>query len=86
MDAVAQQVGYLLEQRDWEVEQPSASRKLWKIPATFRSVNGLMLSEATALAGVSLDVAVAELTAEPLRVMKIGFVLSGHTDVVPVDG
>ena len=58
--------------RDAAAPLPQPNR-LWTIPVCFGGQEGPQLAEAAALAGVSVDRAVAEITAEPLRVLAIGF-------------
>ena len=50
--------------------QPS---RLWTVPCCFAEDHAPQLAEAAELAGVTPDVAVTELCAEPVRVMAIGF-------------
>jgi KipI family sensor histidine kinase inhibitor len=47
--------------------------RLWTIPACFGGEAGPQLAQAAALAGVDEAQAIAEITAEPLQVMAIGF-------------
>lgn len=51
-----------------------SGRKRWTIPAVFDDPDyGPQLHEAASLAGVSADTAIAQICAEPLRVLTIGF-------------
>ncbi len=48
-------------------------RRLWRIPACFSPEYAPQLAEAAALAGVTPDQAIAEITAQATRVIAIGF-------------
>jgi KipI family sensor histidine kinase inhibitor len=50
-----------------------APRRLWRIPVAFGPSHAPQLAEAAALAGLTPDQAVAEITAQRLRVLAIGF-------------
>ncbi|MFV0243706.1 MAG: 5-oxoprolinase subunit B family protein [Qingshengfaniella sp.] len=60
----------LLADRDWYGADLPAGRRRWMIPALF---DGPALAEAAHLAGLTPEAAVAGLTADPLRVLAIGF-------------
>jgi KipI family sensor histidine kinase inhibitor len=51
----------------------SAPRRLWRIPVAFGPDHAPQLAETAALAGVTVDQAVAEITAQKLRVIALGF-------------
>ncbi|OYX42156.1 MAG: allophanate hydrolase [Rhodobacterales bacterium 32-67-9] len=70
---LAERLEGLLTRRDWYAEGLPAGRRLWRIPALFGGPEAPQLHEAAALAGLSPDAAVAELTARPVRVLTIGF-------------
>lgn len=48
-------------------------RRLWRIPVAFGPAHAPQLAEAAELAGLTPDQAVAEITAQRLRVLAIGF-------------
>ncbi|WP_366141689.1 carboxyltransferase domain-containing protein [uncultured Boseongicola sp.] len=73
-DALRARLQELTEDRVWSAAPLPTNRVLWTIPAVFGGEEaGPQLEEAARLAGVSPDVAVAELCAKPLRVMTLGF-------------
>lgn len=63
----------LLAQRDWTQAPLPRGRRLWRVPAVFGTTLAPQLAEAAALAGLTPEAAVADLTAAPLRVQTIGF-------------
>ncbi|MCC6001170.1 MAG: allophanate hydrolase subunit 1 [Pararhodobacter sp.] len=63
----------LLASRNWFDAPLPRGRRLWAVPAVFGTDLAPQLAEAAALAGVTPAQAVADLTAEPLRVLTIGF-------------
>jgi KipI family sensor histidine kinase inhibitor len=63
----------LLGTRDWTEAELPVGRRLWRVPAAFGGAHGPQLSEAAALAGLSEGAAIASITAQPLRVLAIGF-------------
>jgi KipI family sensor histidine kinase inhibitor len=63
----------LVASRDWMAADLPQGRRLWRIPAVFGTDLAPQLAEAAALAGLSPETAVAEITATRLRVQTIGF-------------
>ncbi|MDX8350591.1 carboxyltransferase domain-containing protein [Cognatiyoonia sp. IB215446] len=53
--------------------QDTSPKRLWHIPACFGPEHAPQLAEAAALAGLSVDQAIAEITAQETRVIAIGF-------------
>lgn len=51
----------------------TAPRRLWRIPVGFGPDNAPQLAEAASLAGITVDQAVEEITAQRLRVIALGF-------------
>ncbi|MDO6592088.1 allophanate hydrolase [Loktanella sp. D2R18] len=51
----------------------SAPHRLWQIPVAFGPDHAPQLAEAAALAGVTQDQAIAEITTQKLRVIALGF-------------
>ena len=51
----------------------ASPRRLWRIPVAFGPAHAPQLAEAAALAGLTPDQAVAQITAQQLRVLAIGF-------------
>ncbi len=51
----------------------TSPRRLWRIPVAFGPMHAPQLAEAAALAGLTTQQAVAEITAQQLRVLAIGF-------------
>lgn len=62
-----------LGERDWSAAGPVANRRLWCIPVSFEGDDAPQLEEAAALAGMSAQEAVAELTQARVRVLTLGF-------------
>ncbi len=79
----------VLTRGDWYAAELPMGRRLWRIPAFFGGPQAPQLDEAAALAGLSPEEAVADLTARPVRVLTIGFApglpymgpLSAHWDI-----
>lgn len=72
-DVLRLRLSELAAERDWTEAIMLGKRCLWTIPAIFGGEAGPQLREASDLAKVDEDVAVAQLCAEPLRVMTLGF-------------
>ncbi len=68
--SVEQAVTAALEDEGQAEAQPS---RLWTVPCCFAGDHAPQLAEAAQLAGVTTDKAIAELCADPVRVMAIGF-------------
>lgn len=66
-------VAGMLADRDWYAAPLPAGRRRWHIPALFGGPEAPQLDEAAALAGLSPEAAVVQLTAQPVRVLTIGF-------------
>ena len=64
---------HLLDQQDWLQAELPISRRLWRIPTAFGGVYGPQLEEAATLAGISPAQAIQMITADPVRVLTIGF-------------
>ncbi len=62
-----------LDGSDWRAAPLPSGRTLWHIPAAFGGTEGPGLQDAAALAGVSPEAAVAEITGDALRVLALGF-------------
>lgn len=62
-----------LGEADWATAPLPEGRTLWHIPAAFEGAEAPALEEAAALAGVSVDKAVTEVTGQSLRVLALGF-------------
>ncbi|MCG3269313.1 allophanate hydrolase subunit 1 [Yoonia sp. I 8.24] len=69
-DALVQTLSERLTQQE---VTDSGPRRLWQIPVAFGPDHAPQLAEAAALAGVTPDQAVAEITAQRLRVIALGF-------------
>ncbi len=63
----------LLDGQNWLAAPLPEVRTLWHIPASFEGAEAPGLEEAAGLAGVSPEVAVAEVTGQTLRVLALGF-------------
>ena len=63
----------LLSQENWYALPLPQKRKLWKIPTAFGNDLGPQLDEVAALAGVSPQEAIAQISTQHVRVMTIGF-------------
>jgi len=55
----------------WDSAQES--RRRWHIPTVYGGAHGPQLAEVAALAGMSEQAAIAQISARPLRVMSLGF-------------
>jgi len=62
-----------LEGTNWYEAALPEGRKLWRLPTCFGGDDGPALEETAALAGLSADAAIAEICANPLRVLALGF-------------
>ncbi|MBJ3762313.1 carboxyltransferase domain-containing protein [Maribius pontilimi] len=63
----------ILADRDWLAEDLPANRTLWTIPASFEGDHAPQLADAAELAGVSVEQAVKQICAEPLRAYALGY-------------
>lgn len=63
----------LLADADWYAADLPSGRRRWRIPTVFGGPLAPQCDEAAELAGLSHKEAVAELTAQPVRVLTIGF-------------
>ena len=63
----------MLSDRDWLSEDLPTNRTLWTIPASFEGDHAPQLADAAELAGVSVESAVSEICAEPLRAYALGY-------------
>jgi len=63
----------LLAARDWLAADLPAGRRLWKIPTVYGGNTAPQLAEVAALAGMTPDQAVRQLSTARTRVMTIGF-------------
>lgn len=63
----------LLTDRDWLAEDLPPNRTLWTIPASFEGDHAPQLADAADLAGLSVDAAVREICAHPLRALALGY-------------
>ncbi|MCB2110446.1 MAG: carboxyltransferase domain-containing protein [Defluviimonas sp.] len=70
---LAEAAGALALARDWSAAESLGPRRRWTVPAAFGGSAGPQFDEAAALAGLSPAAARAELAAEPVRVLTIGF-------------
>ncbi|MEL6681045.1 MAG: carboxyltransferase domain-containing protein [Pseudomonadota bacterium] len=68
--AVTQAIMSFLADHETPVSSP---RRLWRIPVCFDGDHAPQLAEAARLAGVTVDQAIAEITAQTTRVIAIGF-------------
>ena len=62
-----------LADTDWYNAPLPQGRKRWLLPTSFGGEDGPALDEAAELAGVTTDVAIKEICAQPLRVLALGF-------------
>jgi KipI family sensor histidine kinase inhibitor len=69
VESIVQSIDAQMQSRDW-FSVTSEPQRRWTIPCCF---DGRQLAEAAALAGVSEEVAVNELTEAQVRVLTIGF-------------
>lgn len=70
---MADALASLLQGRDWYDTALPTGRRLWRVPTVFGGDAAPQLEEAAAAAGMSVDAAIASLTAAPVRVQTIGF-------------
>lgn len=63
----------LLAERDWYAAALPRGRRLWRIPTVFGTALAPQLEEAAALAGLSVDAAIASISTTRVRVQTIGF-------------
>ncbi|MFT7028190.1 MAG: KipI family sensor histidine kinase inhibitor [Paracoccaceae bacterium] len=59
--------------RDWYAAPLPGGRRLWRIPTVYGGEAGPQLADAAALAGMTPDAAIADLSAAQVRVLTIGF-------------
>ncbi|SFJ55333.1 5-oxoprolinase subunit B family protein [Jannaschia pohangensis] len=71
-DAVKSALDDLLAARDWSAVDPP-ERRLWQIPCSYGGDDGPQLAEAAAMAGLSVDAAIAALSSARVRVLALGF-------------
>ncbi len=62
-----------LDMQNWHAVPLPEGRTLWRVPATFGGRYGPDLEESADLAGVSPDLAINQICANPLRVLALGF-------------
>lgn len=73
-DELSRTLQNLVESQNWGSAVLTMHRKRWLIPAVFGGdVYGPQLKEASELAGVTPERAVAEICSNPLRVLTLGF-------------
>ncbi|QFU07829.1 Kinase A inhibitor [Rhodobacteraceae bacterium THAF1] len=72
-DDLASRAETLAHSRDWTDATLPTGGRLFTIPACFEDPFGPDLADAARLAGVSPETAIAELCAEPLRALALGF-------------
>lgn len=63
----------LLRARDWGAADLPAGRRRWTIPACFEGDHAPQLGDVAEAAGLSPEMAVAEICARPLRALALGF-------------
>lgn len=68
-----EQLEPLLAQTNWQTTPAPEPTRRWTIPVAFGETFGPQLSEAAALAGQSVEGAIADITGADLRVLAIGF-------------
>ncbi len=71
--ALEDQLRGLLAARDWLQADLPGGRRIWHIPAVFEGDAAPDLDAVAGLLRVSVPEAIAELTADPLRVLALGF-------------
>ncbi|KUP93431.1 5-oxoprolinase subunit B family protein [Tritonibacter horizontis] len=71
--AMATRVADLLASRDWYEAALPEGRRLWRVPTVFGTDLGPQLAEAAAVAGLTVDDAIAQISQTRLRVQTIGF-------------
>ncbi|WP_025063817.1 5-oxoprolinase subunit B family protein [Sulfitobacter guttiformis] len=72
-EATREKLRALLAQQNWLEAPLPAGRTLWEIPTLYGTDAAPQLEEAAEAAGVSPDVAIAELSSTRVRVLTIGF-------------
>lgn len=63
----------ILQSEDWAQASMPMGRRLWRVPASFDGDHAPQLDEVASLTERTPDDAIAELCAEPLRVLTLGF-------------
>jgi len=63
----------ILADRDWLAADLPANRTLWTVPASFEGDHAPQLADAAELAGLSVEAAVREICARPLRALALGY-------------
>jgi KipI family sensor histidine kinase inhibitor len=63
----------VLSQRDWYAADLPKNRTLWIVPTVFDPDVAVQIEEAAKLAGCSVEEAVGDITAKPVRVLALGF-------------
>lgn len=63
----------LLESCDWRASELPQGRKLWRIPTVFGGEHGPQLAEAAALAQMSPQAAIEQISTRRVRVLTIGY-------------
>ncbi len=66
-------LGEMLDDRNWLAADLPADRTLWTIPASFEGDHAPQLADAAELAGLSIERAVCEICARPLRALALGY-------------
>lgn len=72
-EAITERLEELLATQDWHKAPLPAGRTLWEIPTLYGTDAAPQLEEAASAAGVSPQVAIAELSSARVRVLTIGF-------------
>ncbi len=73
LEDLSEKVGTLLGSRDWSDADLPKGRRRVTVPACFEGDHAPRLADAAELAGLSPEDAVAELCANPLRALAVGF-------------
>ena len=63
----------LLNSRDWYTAPLPQGRRLWRVPTVYGTSLAPQLEEAAAIAGLSVDAAIASISQSRVRVQTIGF-------------
>lgn len=63
----------LLQSQDWSQAPMNTTRKRWHVPTVFGTDLAPQLDEAAAMAGLSVEAAIASICAQPVRVQTVGF-------------
>ena len=71
--ALEARLAELLAAQDWLAAALPAGRKLWHVPTVYGGALAPQLDEAAALAGLSADAAIEELSTTRVRVLTLGF-------------